>query len=385
MKLRALTFGLMALASAAAAADPTLVEARRNKSDPNLAMLTYQHLDDLFDTQTVKAGARPSRLSRSATSLDAFTYTFEDKTYQWSDFFERTRANAVLVLKDGKVVSEVYRNGSDASTRFIVYSMSKSVVSMLTGIAIADGLIGLDDAVTTHIPELKGSSYDGVTIRHLLEMRSGVKWSEAYAPGSELDKVRDASLNQATAYYEDYAFKAERAADPGAKFNYSTLETGVLGWALERAIKRPVPEYMSEKLWKPAGMESDGYWVLEGPEGKQRPWFGAGFNATLRDFGRLGQLMLDGGKANGRQIIPAAWVKESSTDSDKSGYMYLWWPLRGGEGFSARGTYGQAMYVQPASRTVMVVMSYWPGAGSQQMNREQNEVFSQVEKALGGP
>lgn len=381
---------LIAFSLAGALASETLAEvpasllaARRAKSDPTLSLLTYQHINKLFETFPVKAGGKVHKLERSPKTLDNFTYTFGGQTHKWADFFERTKANAAIVLKDGKIVSEVYRNGSDPSTRFIVYSMSKSVMSVLTGLAVEDGLMKVDDQVVKFIPELKGTAYDGVTIQNLLTMRSGARWTEAYAPGSELDKVRDASTNQATQYYEDYALKTDRAAEPGSKFNYSTLETGVLGWALERAVKGPVPQYMSNRLWKPAGMEFDGYWMAEGPEGKQRPWFGAGYNSTLRDFGRLGQLMLDGGKVEGRQVVPAAWAKLTTTNPDNGNYMYLWWPVEGVNGFSARGTYGQSLFADRDTNTVIVVFSYWPpNTNSSQASGEQAAAFKQISAAL---
>ncbi|MGW1424522.1 serine hydrolase domain-containing protein [Bradyrhizobium manausense] len=363
---------------------PSLLAARRAKSDAALSLLVYQHINQLFETEPVKAGPNVWALEHSPLSLQEFTYTYNGKAYAWADFPERTKANAVIVLKDGKIVSEVYRNGSGPDTRFIAYSMSKSVTSVLTGLAVADGLIKVDDQVVAHIPELKGTAYDGVTIRNLLMMRSGVDWSEAYAPGTELDKVRDGSTNQAIQYYEDYAFKATRATEPGSKFNYSTLDAGVLGWALERAVKRPIPEYMSDRLWKSAGMEFDGYWMKEGPEGKQRPWFGAGFNSTLRDFARFGQLMVDGGKARNRQVVPSSWVDQSTSNTDHSNYMWLWWPIAGVEGgFAGRGTYGQALFADRTNNTVIVAFSYWPAnADNAQISEEQASVFKQVSEAL---
>lgn len=361
----------------------SLLAARRAKSDPVLSLLTYQHFDKLFETQQVKADGDVWRLEKSPLSLANFTYEAGGQTYRWDEFFERTKANAAIVLKDGKIVSEVYRNGSGPQTRFIVYSMSKSVMSVLAGLAIEDGKLAVDDPVTKHLPELTGTAYDGATIRHLLTMRSGVAWTEAYAPGTELDRVRDASTNQNTMYYEDYAPTAARAAEPGVRFNYSTLETGILGMAVERAIGRPVPDYMSDRLWKPAGMEFDGYWMAQGPEGRLRPWFGAGFNSSLRDFARLGQLMMDGGKANGRQVVPADWVKLTTSNPDGGNYMYSWWPVSGAGGFAARGTYGQSMMADPATNTLLVVFSYWPpNSRSTEASNEQNAVFRKLVETL---
>lgn len=125
-------------------------------------------------------------------------------------------------------------------------------------------------------------------------MRSGTDWKGIYTPGSELDKHRDLLLNEAKAYYEDYAYKAKAAIPPGTRFNYSTLDTCIVGWALERAVRRPLAAYMSEKLWQPAGMETDAYWVQQGKPQEPRIFYGAGLSASLREVGQvtLGQPLL---------------------------------------------------------------------------------------------
>ncbi len=275
------------------------------------------------------------------------------------------RINAMLVLRDGKIVKEVYRNGGSETTRYIGMSMSKSSISVLTGIAIQQGKIGgVNDKVTKYLPELKGSAYDGVTLKNLLTMRAGTSWVEDYSRQAALYKVRDTSINIETAYFEDPAKTLTRVIQPGAKFNYASIETELMGRILERATGRDLAGYMSDVFWKPAGMESPAYWIVQGPTGKQHEWACCGIGARLRDYGRICQMMLDGGVANGNQVVPKAWVEESTrTNYPEKDYYYFWWGAPGIDGFIARGVGGQRIYVDRPSRTVMVITSYVANEG----------------------
>jgi CubicO group peptidase (beta-lactamase class C family) len=247
-----------------------MINARAHMFDPTLNYLTFQHMDQMFATRTVEAGNDVWVLPSKPVSLEG-EYRIGGKTLSLSDHLEATATNALVVVKDGNIVYENYRNGSDANTRFITYSVAKSYVSTLIGLALADGAIkSLDDKVTDYLPEMAGSGYDGPTIRDLLRMRSGVDWLEVYEFGSDtqLTKVHDNSLVAYKYRWCDYAVNESEPGPnkPGAVFNYATLDTSVLGCILERAVGKTVAEYMSEKLWKPAGMENDGYWIMDGPD-----------------------------------------------------------------------------------------------------------------------
>jgi CubicO group peptidase (beta-lactamase class C family) len=317
-------------------------------------------MDKLYDTRPVHAGEKPWPLRHAQHSLDAaFEFEVDGKRSTLGQFLIDTRVNAMLVLKDGEIVTEIYRHGSTAETRFISMSMSKSIISILCGLALQEGkLKSIDDPVVRYLPELKGTAYQDVTLRHLLTMRSGVQWNEE---GKELAHQRALSLDEEQAYYEDYAWQAKSASKPGSTFNYSTLDVQVLGWALSRAVG-DVAGYMPERLWKPAGMEFSGHWTMQGPRGKQREFYGAGFSATLRDFGRLGQLMLNGGVANGSQVVPRSWAIESTSRGEPpKPYMYLWWGANEKTAYAARGFRGQLIYVEPSTKLVVILLSYFTG------------------------
>ncbi|OKH86345.1 6-aminohexanoate hydrolase [Thalassospira sp. TSL5-1] len=352
---------------------PTMINARAHMFSPDLNFLTFQHMNQMFATRTVKAGDHVWQLPEKPVSLEG-DYTLNGKTVSLDGYLEAVYTNALVVVKDGAIVYETYRNGSTPDTRFMTFSVAKSYVSTLIGLALHDGFIkSLDDKVTDYLPEMAGSGYDGPTIRDLLRMRSGVDWQEIYKFGSEtqLTQVHDNSLVGYKYRWCDYAANQSKPGPnkPGAVFNYATLDTSVLGCVLERVVGMTGAEYMSKKLWQPAGMENDAYWVMDGPENVGREFFGAGLNATARDHARFGLMFLNGGKANGKQVVPADWVQEATVPDEgyeptaagePFGYQYQWWTLPGSDAYSAIGLFHQFIYVDPANNMVIVKASYTP-------------------------
>jgi len=352
---------------------PTMINARANMFNPKLNFLIFQHLDKMFATRIVPAGEKAWKLPYSRVSIEG-KFEFEGSSFGLEEFLEKSATNALLVIKDGQIVHETYRNGSDETTRFISFSMAKSIVATLIGLAVSEGKIkSIDDKVAAYLPEMKDSGYAGATIRDLLRMRSGVAWLEIYEFGSDtqLTRVHDNSLVAYKYRWCDYAAnESKRAGKPGEKFNYSTLDASVLGCILESAVGVTGSQYLSEKLWRPAGMEYDGYWIMDGPDSVGREFFGAGFNATLRDYGRFGLLMLNKGIANKKQVVPADWVKESTVpdegyepvaEGEALGYQYQWWTIPNSDAYLAIGLHNQFIYIDPKNSTVIVKLSYTPG------------------------
>jgi hypothetical protein len=367
---------------------PSQQQMRRVLYGEGLNSLTFRHMEEMFETERVPVGAEVWTLPDAIRPLN-LTYSFEGQQYDTAAFLERTRTNAMLVIRDGRIVHEIYRNHSGPESRFISFSMAKSITSILVGIAIRDGAIGsVDDLLTRYVPELVGSGYDGVTLRQALLMRSGAAFAETYGTGtkSQMAELYENSFVTERERFTDLATRIGSDHAPGSHFNYSTLETGVVGWALERATRKPLAAYMAEKLWKPAGMERAGSWLLDGPPGTGRAWAGAGFNATLRDYGRLGLMMLEKGRANGRQVVPAAWVRQSTVPDGTEpaspgrdqGYQYFWWTLPDSDAFMAKGVHGQYIYIDPASRTVIVKLSHWPTAWVKALEAETLAYFRAV-------
>ena len=359
-------------ASSVSTVSPALQQARRHMLDADINTLTFHSMNALFDTHAVTRSGPVWHLPREDHALD-FEYRIGEQSVAGEEFAARTATNALLVIKHGRIVSESYLNLTNESTRFISFSMAKSITSMLIGIAVSEGHIhSLDDPIVRYLPELRGSGYSDVTIRQVMRMRSGVDYDERYDFGvqSQAQQVFENAIVQNVSRFADLAPQLKRRTQHPDWFNYSTMDTAVLGWMLERATHESIATYMTTRLWEPAGMEFDGFWIADGPPGIGRALSGMGFNATLRDFGRLGQLMLQQGSIRGRQIIPRDWIELStaSTAIEQSfgpgpalfGYGYQWWTVSGTAAYIALGLQGQFIYIDPKSDTVVVKLSHFP-------------------------
>ena len=341
--------------------------ARWHMLDTDISSVMFRSMDRLFTTRVVPRAGPVWVLPRHDQSLD-LRYSWDGHQYRADEFLERTYGNALLVIKDGKIVQETYRNGTDPQSRFIAWSMTKSVTSILVGCALAEGFIdSLDTPISRYLPELRGGGYEGVSIGQVMQMRSGVDYEERYDfehPGTAASN-HIASLVKNVARFADAARTIKRLHAPGEVFQYKTLDTAVLGWMLERATRSTVAAYTAKCLWEPLGAEADGFYIMDGQPGVGREFSGAGFNATLRDFGRIGQMVLNGGVADGRRIVSADWITQSTrsigpTDKRLGGYGLQWWTMPDGKSFAAIGLQGQYIYIDPSTRTVVVKLSYYP-------------------------
>lgn len=331
---------------------------------PELAVNTYRNIDRLFPTRVVARGRAVHPLPRAAQPLTEVSFTTGGVRYTLDDFLQRNRVAALLVLKDGRIAFEGCRYGNTAGTRWMSMSVAKSVTSTLIGAALQDGYIGsLDDPVTRYVPRLKGSAYDGATVRHVLTMSSGVRWSEAYAdPASDRRQLLEAQISQTPGAAMALMSRLPRAAAPGSAINYSTGETQVAAEILTGAVKRPLAQYLSERLWARMGMEADARWWLDSPDGVEIG--GSGLSATLRDYGRFGLFVMNDGVIDGQHILPPGWVDQAGSPHTLStgrrvNYGYLWW-MPGGrsaeEGaFLAIGIMGQQIYIHRREKVVIVV------------------------------
>jgi CubicO group peptidase (beta-lactamase class C family) len=249
-------------------------------------------------------------------------------------------------------------------------SIAKSITSTLIGAAVKQGYIGsLSDPVVRYVPSLAGSAYDGVSVRDVLMMSSGARWTETYTdPTSDRRRLLEAQISQVPGSAMAVMRSLPRAADPGTVNTYSTGETQVAAEVVRRAVGRPLATYLSERIWSKFGMEADATWWLDSPDGIEIG--GSGFSATLRDYGRFGLFMLAGGIAAGEAILPDGWIREATSPKVLRGgtplaYGYLWWPgetpaAQRDSAYAAQGIYGQWLYVNPAAQVVIVVWSAQP-------------------------
>lgn len=315
-----------------------------------------RNMHRLYPTRTIPAGEAVYPLTEAPADFADFSFDYDGRTLDLEGFLEHNRVLGLLVLKDGAIVLERYREGHTPDTRWISYSVAKSVVSLLVGAAIREGVIAdLETRVSEYVPALQGSAYDEVTLGHLMQMTSGIGWSEDYGdPDSEVRRTFQATRQELL----NVLSESPRVAPPGERFNYSTGEARLVGAVLAEAIGGDLSGYLASRIWQPFGMESDALWMLTEPGGPENG--GCCLAATLRDYGRIGLFALSGGRMpGGDRILPDGWMETSTTPSAAyPGYGYLWW-LPDPESVSAIGIYGQMIWMDPAEQVVIVTHSLW--------------------------
>jgi CubicO group peptidase (beta-lactamase class C family) len=336
---------------------------------PDLAVSTFRHIDRLFPSRTIRHGDKVLPLPPSPRPITQLKFVSRAKHWDLNDYLAVNRVAAVVVLKDGQVALEIYQYGNTANTHWMSMSVAKSITSTLLGAAIKQGAIGsLDDPVTKYVPMFLGSAYEGVSIRDLLTMSSGVRWNEAYTdPASDRRRLLDAQIAQQPGAALELMKRLPRAAPPGTVNTYNTGETLVAGEVVHNAVKRSLSDYLSERIWKPFGMEADATWWLDSPDGIEIA--GSGFSATLRDYARFGLFFMNGGRIGGEAILPAGWTDEAGSpqrlkNGKKLDYGFFWWPATPTPetpdpqgAFMAEGIFGQYIYLNPKERVVIVVWS----------------------------
>ena len=281
------------------------------------------------------------------------------------DYMKSQNAAALIIVQDGKVRLERYALDFDAQGRWTSFSVAKSFTSTLVGAALQDGHIkSLEDKVSQYVKGLQGSAYDDVTVRQLLTMSSGVKWNEDYEdPNSDVSQFNKAKPEPGLDAIVSYMRKLPRAHKPGEKWNYNTGETNLVGLLVSSATGRTLSDYLDEKIWKPAGMEAKGTWLL-GKTGQEIA--GCCIQAATRDYARMGLFVLANGNAGGKQIVPKDWfaqaiVKQMPIPFAGRGYGFQWWTYDDGS-VAARGIFGQGIFIDPKRRLVIASNANWTRA-----------------------
>ncbi len=337
----------------------------------------FRNMDKLAPSRTIRTGDYVLALPEAKRDLGDIAFAVDGVGMTVDEYFERQRVAGLLVLKDGQVVYERYGLGNTAQTRWVSFSVAKSVVAMLYGAALKDGYIkSLDEKVTDYLPRLKDSAYADTTLRNLLQMASGVAWNEDYAdPQSDV-----ASADWQTLALYEFLRNKPRAAAPGERFNYNTAETNLAGTLLRSAIGNNLSTYLSAKIWQPFGMETTAYWQLTEPDGGE--FGGCCINATLRDYARLGLFALGGGVlADGTEVFTADWMAASTAPSAGfAGYGYFWW-LYPNDTYQASGIFGQGIYVNPAEQVVVALHSARPDADREEDWPLQTAMFDALARA----
>ena len=323
----------------------------------------FAHWDQLYPARVIAGGPSVHALPQAAP-LAGFA-PGGTGTLQLQRNVDDFGLAGIVVLHRGQLRLEHYAHGFSPDGRWVSFSLAKSLTSTLLGAAVKDGFIGsIDDAVTRYIPELQGSAYDGVTLQQLLTMSSGVKWNEDYS-----DPAADVALFYITPAPPgsdptiNYMKTLRREAPPGTRWHYNTGETNLLGVVVSRATRKSLATYASEKIWAPYGMESDASWMLD-RSGHEHG--GCCIQARTRDYARFGQFMLDGGRVDGRLVLPEGWLqaatrKQVDIGRPGFGYGYQWWTRDNGI-FNAYGIHGQVIHIDPSRGLVIALNSATPEA-----------------------
>jgi CubicO group peptidase (beta-lactamase class C family) len=351
----------------------------------------FHHMDQLgLRTDWIRRGDRIYPLIEPNKDF-VLEYNFHGRQYSIKDYFQRNFVTGFLVLHDDEIAVERYLHGADRNARFVSQSISKSIISILIGAAVGDGTIkSIDDPVTKYLPYLSDRGYRNVTVKNLLQMSSSVDYSEDYKVPRSGAALIGAALLTGNPSFKSFAESIQPTTTrPGTKFEYQSVNTQVLGLLLERVTNKRLNEYTQDKLWKKIGAQSDAFFY----ESEKQPdtCAFACFNATVRDYARVGLMMLRGGALGGKRVVSTQWVHDSTTPDAPYlkpkpggpeggyGYAYQWWIPPGNDGaFEAEGIYGQCIYVNPAKHVVIVQTSAWPEPVSSALAEEQKTVLEGI-------
>ena len=316
----------------------------------------FKNMEKILPTRLIEKSDSPYPLTYELKDLDNLTYNYNGKKYTIADYIQTFKVAGLIVIRDGKILYESYDFGNNEKSRWVSFSVTKSVTSMLLGAAIKDKHISsVNDPIVTYLPQLRDSHYGDVTIEQVLHMSSGVNWNEDYSdPTSDVSLA--SALNSSKLY--DYLIELGASSDPGTKFNYNTAESNLIGDLVRSAVGKNLSRYLEQKIWKPFGMEFDAYWVLDYDYNLELG--GCCINATLRDYARIGIFALNNGNLkNNINVLPDNWMKQSTTSSPNLEYYgYQWW-LDGSDysSFYADGIFGQFIWIDPASKTIVAMHS----------------------------
>jgi len=328
----------------------------------------FRNMDDVYPHIIVPASDAPMPFVDHPIPLN-LRYRFQGQDHSVDEFLARTESTSLLVIKDGKLLHEEYLNGAGRDSRFTSWSVAKSFVSTLIGMARDEGLIkSVEDSVSTYMPELKGTAYGNARVRDVLQMSSGVDFSESYGSTggntalafSSVQRmlykgwILGMSLDEQLAGYD-------QIEEPGTRFYYRSSDTHLLSALLRRIYDKPFEDLLAERIWQPLGMESFASWSTAAGQ----PIGFCCLNATARDYAKLGQLFLSDGNWHGTQLVSRDWVREATVPSHDHvqpanvyghrGYQYQWWVPKDYDGeFFANGIWGQVIWVSRANGVVIV-------------------------------
>jgi hypothetical protein len=368
---------------------------------------SFQHVRDLIPTARIRRGDGPVwRFPRAERDLSTIRFRNAGRELTVGDLLDRTWTDGFMVLHRGRIVTERYFNGLTPDTPHLLMSVSKSVTSTVAGIVAGRGELDVSAPVTSVVPELAGTSFDGATVQQLLDMRTGTRFDETYEdPKADVRLYEQVYLwrprdgrrlpPDAIAYFKTLRNDGAH----GGPFRYRSILTDVLGWVIERAAGARLADLISRELWQPMGAEFDAEVTVDG---HGNPMADGGICATLRDLARFGQLFLQRGRRGRQQIVPRAWIEDTIRGApdgatafaegdpegwypDNTHYRNKWWVYDPSIPFYyGAGIHGQNVYVHPPSQTVVAKLSTWPDAWKWSLKRVTAMGVLAIAETLGG-
>lgn len=322
---------------------------------------SYLNMQDYFPTKTVEKAAKPFIFPYVKNKTLPESFAQNGKDYNTLKYIDSSYTQGFIWIQNDTIQYENYWRGQKEDVKHISWSMSKSYVSALFGIAMNEGYIkSINQKVDEYLPELKGSGYENVKIKDVLQMASGIGFNEDYSnPKADINVYWNGFVSGKS--QDKFASTLINKEPPGTYNHYVSINTHVLAMIIVKATGKSLTNYLQEKIWQPIGAEFDAYWLVDG-EGMEMAL--GGLNACLRDYAKLGRLYLNKGKYNGIQIVPEKWIENSVTITEKyllpstnggTGYGYQWWIPEGNEGeFMAIGIFNQYIYINPTTKTIIV-------------------------------
>jgi CubicO group peptidase (beta-lactamase class C family) len=353
----------------------------------------FHHMDELgFRTDVVQRGEHVYPLKEPKGSFSV-RYKFGGKDYSFDDYLRREDVTGFLVLHDNQIIVERYSHGANRDSRFVSQSVAKSILSILVGAALDEGKIrSVKDPIVRYLPYLSKSGYRDVTIKEALEMSTNVDYSEDYRNPKSGAALIGAALITGRPTFRDFAASiGPSTTKPGTAFQYQSVNSQVLGLLLERVTGERLNVWAEDELWKKIGAQRDAFFYESTKQPNTCAF--ACFNATVRDYGRVGLMMLNKGQLGGERVVSESWVHDSTTPDAPylmpkppgangqpiTGYAYQWWVPYGTEGiFEAEGIFGQMIYVNPARHVVIVQTSAWPEADADSLYFEADVLMDEI-------
>lgn len=328
----------------------------------------YPNIRRINPTREIPASDRPLQLPKDLWA----------NTPDWEASMSELHLAGLLVIQDGKIRFEKYRQGHTPDDRWMSFSIAKSVVSLLYGIAVKEGHIeSLESSVATHLPQFEGTGYADVTIKDLLHMASGVQWNEDYQdPNSDVAALDNASERDVL----EHLASLPSLHPPGSVFNYNTGETILAGAILAKSVGMSLSDYLHSRLWSPFGMAANADWALMGNQGAEMG--GCCISATLRDYARIGLFALRSGElGSDHQILPKGWMTEATHPSPAADYYgYFWWLSANGD-YRASGIFGQGIYISPSHDLVVAMHGLWPQASDEALSKKRDRLINSIKHA----